>query len=141
MASDNTSSTGDSLSSLAQGILNDVERLIGQQFGLIRRELLDELKKAAGAGLSIGTGAGATAVGSLFGALAAVHLLHKATGMPLWLSYAVTGTTLCAAGAGLMTSGVAQASEIDILPGLPGGSNRDRETGSAERRQPAAATA
>ena len=42
MASATTNAAGDSLSSLAQGILTDVERLIGQQFSLIRRDLLDD---------------------------------------------------------------------------------------------------
>src|SRR3954447_15662794 len=70
--------TGDGVTALGRDILGDVEKLIGQHFDLLRQEVKDELAKAAGAGLAVTTGAGATAVGGLLGVLAAVHLLQKA---------------------------------------------------------------
>src|SRR5262249_46941487 len=76
---------------LGRGILADVEQLLGQHADLLRQEIKDELAKAAGAGLAVTTGAGATAVGGLLGVLAAGHLLHKAAGLALGLCYALTG--------------------------------------------------
>jgi hypothetical protein len=128
--------TADNLTNLAQGILGDVEKLIGQQFNLVRQEMKGELEKAATAGVSLGTGAGAAAVGGLLGTLAVVHFVHEVTGLPLWLSYALTGGALAATGCGLLSAGVGQASQINLLPGLTGDEGDGR---SAGRRQTAAA--
>jgi hypothetical protein len=135
MASQTAGSTTDSLSGLAQGILSDVEKLIGQQFSLIRRDLTTELEKAAAAGLSVSTGAGATAIGGLFGAMAAVHLIREVTGLPLWASYAIADCGMCAIGAGLVTAGVEKASDINLIPDFSG----ERSDGRTSERQPTAA--
>ncbi|HEY1380674.1 MAG TPA: phage holin family protein [Gemmataceae bacterium] len=113
---DTTGAANDTLTALGRGILADVEQLLGQHYDLLRQEIKDELAKAAGAGLAVTTGAGATAVGGLLGVLAAVHLLHKATGLPLWLCYALTGGVLAGAGGGLIAAGAKQAAGIDLVP-------------------------
>lgn len=127
---DTTGTAGETLTGLAQGILGDVEKLLGQHFDLLRQEFKDELAKAAGAGLAVTTGAGATAVGGLLGVFAVVHLLHKATGLPLWLCYALTGGVLAGAGGGLIAAGAKRAADIDLLP---------RQTVAAVREDVAAA--
>jgi hypothetical protein len=129
-----TANATDNLSELGKSILGDVEKLIGQQFSLIRRELVDELEKALSAGLSIGGGAGATAVGGTLGVLAVVHLVHQVAGLPLWLCYALVGGALAATGAGLVSAGIGEASRINLLPGMTSHEHNGR-------RQHAAASA
>jgi Putative Actinobacterial Holin-X, holin superfamily III len=105
-----------SLSDVAQGIINDVERLVGQRLGRLGDQLKDELGKAATAGASFGGGAGMMALGTMLGGLAVVHILHKSTGLPLWLCYAACSATACATGAGLFAAGAKAASEMDVIP-------------------------
>ena len=105
-----------SLSDVAQGIYSDVEKLIGQHLTRLAGQVREDLGKAATAGASFGGGAGMMALGTVLGGLAAVHMLHKATGLPLWLCYAGCSATACAAGAGLFAAGAKAASEMEIVP-------------------------
>ena len=105
-----------SLSDVAQGIYSDVEKLIGQHLTRLAGQVREDLGKAATAGASFGGGAGMMAVGTVMGGMAAVHLLHKATGLPLWACYAACSATACAAGTGLFAAGAKAVSEIDLLP-------------------------
>lgn len=136
MATDTAELTADNLSALTRGIMNDLEELVSQQFNLVRREMGDELKKAGIAGLSLSGGAGATVAGGLMGTLSLVYFLHEVFGLPLWLSYAITGCGCCAAGASLISAGVHEVSHVNLLPGH---SSRERESRSADRRVPSAA--
>ncbi len=105
-----------SLSDIAQGIYSDVEKLIGQHINRLASQAKDEIGKAATAGASFGGGAGMMALGTMLGGLAAVHMLHKATGLPLWLCYAGCSATACAAGAGLFAAGAKAVADMDVIP-------------------------
>lgn len=104
------------ITNLAQGVYQDIEKLIGQHIQLLGRELKDELAKAAKAGASFGGGATFMALGTMLGGLATIHLIHKATGWPLWLCYAGCSATACAVGAGLVAAGAAQAADVRLIP-------------------------
>ena len=104
------------LSNTAQGLLSDIERLLGQRLGRLKDEVVDELGKATAAGTSIGGGVGMAALGTILGGFAAVHLAHKVTGLPLWLCYAGGSALACAAGAGLLAEGVRKVGDLDLVP-------------------------
>jgi hypothetical protein len=100
----------------AEGMLKDIENLLGQRLGRLRNELVNELGKATAAGGSLGGGLGMAALGTILGGIGFVHLLHKATGLPLWLCYGASSAAACAVGAGMLTEGVKKVGEMDLLP-------------------------
>ena len=108
--------TGAGLANLAQGAVQDIEQLLSQHLDLLRAEVKQELGNIREAALSLTAGAGATAAGGILGTLAAVHLLHRLSGMPLWLCYAITGGGMGLQGSGLICTGVKQASKVDLVP-------------------------
>ena len=79
------------LGALLGGIVRDAEVLLGQQIELAKVEVGREVRKAAGAGVSLAAGGGLTAAGGLLTGLAAVHLVHKVTRLPLWTVYGAAG--------------------------------------------------
>jgi hypothetical protein len=112
IARPSTSDTGE----LVQAIAQDAGRLIEEQFRLLRSEVEQEIAKARRAAISVGLGAGLVATGGILGTLMAVHFLHRTTQLPLWGCYGLVGGLLGAAGAGLLSSGVAEAAQIRLLP-------------------------
>jgi hypothetical protein len=54
-----------SMSSLASGILADVQQLITQQTQLVRLEIREDLRKARTGAIFLGAGLGVTAIGGL----------------------------------------------------------------------------
>jgi hypothetical protein len=104
------------LSDTAQGLLSDIERLLGRRLGQLKEEVVDELGKATAAGASFGGGLGMAALGTMLGGIAFVHLVHKLTGLPLWLCYALSSGAACAAGAGLVAQGVRKVGDMDLVP-------------------------
>lgn len=107
---------GQSLSNTAEGLMRDIERALDQRLGRLKDQLADELGKAATAGAAFGGGLGMTALGTVLGGIGFVHLLHRATGLPLWFCYAASSATACAVGAGLVTQGVRKVGEMELIP-------------------------
>jgi hypothetical protein len=97
--------TESQLGELANGIIQDVEKLVSQHFDLLRSEVKQEVNQAKNAAISVGAGAGCVAVGGILGTLMAVHLLHSTTRIPLWGCYGLVGGALGAIGASLLYSG------------------------------------
>jgi hypothetical protein len=105
-----------SLGNVGQALVSDVERVLGQRLGRFREEIVDELGKMTAAGTSLGGGLGLAALGTVLGGIGFVHLVHKATGLPLWLCYAGASATACAVGSGMLTAGVKKVGELDVIP-------------------------
>lgn len=104
------------LSDTTRGLISDIERVLGQRLGRLQKELIQELSKASTAGASLGSGIGLAALGTILGGMGFVHLVNKATGLPLWLCYAGSSAIACSAAAGLLTKGAQQVGEMDIVP-------------------------
>jgi hypothetical protein len=104
------------LSNTAQGLMTDIERLLGRQLGRLRDEVVDELGKATAAGSSLGGGLGMAALGTILGGIAFVRLVHEVTGLPLWMCYAGASAAACGVGAGLVAQGVRKVGDMDIVP-------------------------
>jgi hypothetical protein len=104
------------LSGTAQGFISDIERLLDRRLGQFQQELEKELGKMLGAGASLGSGMGMAALGTILGGLGFVHLLNRVTGLPLWLCYGVSSAIACSAAAGLVSKGVEQVNEMDVVP-------------------------
>jgi len=104
------------LENTAQGLAADIERMLGRRLGRLRDEVVSELGKATAAGASFGGGLGMTALGTMLGGLAFVHLVHELTGLPLWLCYAGSSAAACAVGAGMFAEGVKKVGDMDLVP-------------------------
>lgn len=85
--------------------VGDAKTLVSQQAEVIRLEAGEEFRKAGNSLLKVAAGGGMTAAGAALGGLMLVHLLRRVTGLPLWASYGVAATGLCAAGAACVRSG------------------------------------
>lgn len=113
------------LSNTAQGLMTDIERLLGQRLGQLKTDMVRELGKASTAGASFGGGLGMAALGTVLGGLAFVHFVHRVTGLPLWLCYAGSSAAACGVGAGLVAEGVRKAGDMDLVPEGAGRAARD----------------
>ena len=93
------------LGTLVGRIADDAKQLLGQQVELFRAEIGEELRRAGGAAGSLAAGGGLTAAGGLLGGFAAVHLVRRVTGLPLWACFGLVGGGLGAAGVRLLLAG------------------------------------
>ncbi len=100
------------LTSLMTTIVGEAKKVIEQESRRLRSELKDELAKGENAAMSLGTGAGAGALGGVLLGLMLVHLVQRTTGIPLWLSYGIIGGLLALGGSGLLAAGVQQVADL-----------------------------
>jgi hypothetical protein len=105
-----------SLAALIGSIINDAKDLLLHEFTMAKLEVQDELNKAKAAAISLGVGAGISAVGGLLLILMFVHLLQAFTDIPLWGCYGIVGTLLLVLGIGVLLTGKKTAKEIDVVP-------------------------
>jgi hypothetical protein len=102
---------------LVEGIIADFQTLMHQHFDLLRQEVREEIDRGKAAVISLGAGAGLLALGGVLSAHLAVHLVHRATRLPLWASYGLVGGLLGGAGCGLLARARRQAAGVSL--GLP----------------------
>jgi hypothetical protein len=104
------------LGDLVSGIVHDFGTLLVRQAELLRGEVRKEIDRAEGAALSAAAGGGLVAAGGLLSGLALAHLLHGATGLPLWCCYGAAAGTCGAAGAALLRSRGKRLADVHLLP-------------------------
>ncbi len=104
------------LRDLAGHIVEDAGKLLSQQVDLLRAEVRQELRQAAGAAVSVASGSGLAAAAGILSGMMLAHLLHKASGLPLWASYGAVGGALGAAGYGLLRSGGKGLAGLHLIP-------------------------
>jgi hypothetical protein len=121
MAENQTGTIGNDM----QGLVSDIEQMLGRRLGRLREEVVDEFGKATAAGVSLGSGLGMTALGTILGGLGFVHLLHESTKLPLWLCYTISSAAACGVGAALIAQGARKAGDIEFLPEGSGRAARD----------------
>lgn len=95
-----------SVAALLQGLLEDIQVLIGQTMRLARDEMKLERQKLTSLVIRIGIGLMMVFMTTVLLLLMIVHLLHGWLGLPLWTSYGIVGL-LCALTAGLLLASAA----------------------------------
>jgi hypothetical protein len=103
------------IASLVSGIMGDGQRLMEQQFTLLRREIEGEIRRVRNAAISLAVGAGVTAVGGLLLIVMVVHLLNAYTDLPLWGCYGIVGGGLAGIGALLLYFGGSEAADVNLI--------------------------
>jgi hypothetical protein len=97
-------------------IAHDAKKLLSEQIDLFRAEVGQELRQVGGAAASVAAGGGLAVAGGLMAGLTAVHVLHRATGLPLWACYGLATAGLGGAAAGLLLKGRAGLAGLRPLP-------------------------
>jgi hypothetical protein len=97
-------------------LLRDSGRLVSQQIELLRSEVKQEVRRAAGGALSIAAGGGLAAVGGILSGMMLARLLHATTRLPLWSCYGLVAAGLGAAGAALVKKGQQELADLELLP-------------------------
>ena len=76
---------------LVSGIVKDAERLFRQQIEMVRSEFKEDLRRTKQVVLAFAAGAVLLAVGLVMLIVAAAHLLHEQSGLPMSASWGIIG--------------------------------------------------
>jgi hypothetical protein len=108
---------GPALSTLALGIINDVQSLVKQQLALFQNELKKDVHQAQGAVVVLIGGVGFALVGlTLFGVMAAFAIQSVAPTWSLATCFGVSGLAFATVGAILLLVGKKKLSSVNPLP-------------------------
>jgi hypothetical protein len=83
---------------------------------LAKHEIRGEIRKATGASIALGVGAGLAALGGLLFIIAVVHFLHAVTDLPLWACYGIVAGLCAIFGFLMLYVGKKQMAQIEIFP-------------------------
>jgi len=123
MATELDNPTDQSATSLVSGILDDVQDLVKQQMQLTKKEVTEEVQKAAEAAVYFAAGAAVLFFGALILGFMLIHLMHWASApagtdparIPLWACHAIVGGPLTLMGIVFTWLGRQKLSSIDPL--------------------------
>jgi hypothetical protein len=115
-----------SLVGTIKGIVLDFQKLVEQQFAMVRAEIRSDWDRTRSALWPIAVGAGVSAVGGVLLCFMLVYLLHWLTTpaaanvdpayIPLWGCFAIIGGGLALIGGALIFLGVRQFQSFNPLP-------------------------
>jgi len=108
--------TGGSVPELLTGIVQDAQRLLGQQLALFKQEVRDDMQKARDAALSLALACSLLFLGAVMLCVMCAFLLHEVAGLPIWGSFAIVGGVLTAVGGVLAYIGREQLKNFNPLP-------------------------
>jgi hypothetical protein len=107
-----------SLSGLVGGIIEDAEKLIEQQFELLKLDVRKDIQRAKDATVLLGAGVGVLAAAGLLLLFMLVHLLFWLAGpqLPLWACFAIVGGVLAIIGGVVLYLGKQKLDTLNIVP-------------------------
>jgi len=108
--------TGASITELLTGIVQDAQRLLGQQLALFKQEVREDMQKARDAALSLALAFSLLFLGAIMLCVMCAYLLHEVGHLPLWGSFAIVGGVLVAVGGVLAYIGREQLKNFTPLP-------------------------
>lgn len=104
------------IASLVGGIVDDAQHLIGQQVGLLKQEIRQELNQAKRAAISAMLGFWIVGMGALLLLITLAQVLAAYSNMPAWACYGIVGGSTAVIGACLLFFAKKEASEVHLLP-------------------------
>ncbi len=117
MVSDLQTKPEPGVSAIVAGILQDLERLLGQQWDLLRREVRQDLSRTREAVSLLAGGLFVSLLATIMLCLALAYLLHWALpDLPLWGAFGLVGAGLAAAGGYLVWAGKKKFDSFNPLP-------------------------
>jgi len=123
MATDTHNPTEQSATSLVGGIIDDMQELVKQQVQLTKKEMKEEIQKAAESAALFAVAGGVIFFGFFFVGFGLVHLIHWASSpagsdpgrIPLWVCYGFVGVPLALIGGILIWIGRQKIKSIDPM--------------------------
>ena len=106
----------ESIIHLVRGICHDTLTLSSKELTAAKLEIKQEITKGLKAGISLSIGGFILAVGVVLLSLMLVLILRTYTGVPLWVSFGVTGLVYCIGGGLLLWGGKQKASDVKPYP-------------------------
>jgi VIT1/CCC1 family predicted Fe2+/Mn2+ transporter len=94
----NTPGREPTLTELVSGIADDAQRLIHQQYQMLRAEVKEDIRRTKSAVAYMGFGAAATAVGLVFLVVALPLLINWAFNLAPWAGWAIIGGVMLVVG-------------------------------------------
>jgi uncharacterized membrane protein YqjE len=135
MASDTQTGSEPSVTSLVNGILDDVRELVKQQAALFKAEVQEDLQKTKEATLALAWGIGVGVLGILLLALALPLFLNWAVpALPLWAWFGIVGAVLAVIGGVLLYTGKKRFESFTPLPVQSVEALRENLTWTTSRR-------
>jgi microsomal dipeptidase-like Zn-dependent dipeptidase len=103
------------MASLVTGIMNDAQDLFKQQVNLVRQEIKEDFRKTKEASIPMAIGLWLAGTG-IFLLCVTAALGLAAAGLSYWASFAIVGTVVTLAGAGLTFAGKKKFESFNPLP-------------------------
>lgn len=117
MATDLKPGPDASVTSLVSGIIDDAQRLVTQQFAMLKEEVRADFQRVRKASIGIGVGVGLALLGGFLLTQMLAHLLHwAAPDLPLWAYEGIFGGLFCIAGLFIFYRGNADLTSFNPLP-------------------------
>lgn len=104
------------IASLLTGIVQDAQKLIGQQLDLLRQELKADLKRVAYSAALLSGGAVLLALSALLMVFMFVHLISWAFDLHPWVSYLIVGVGCLLIGGALLYWAISKLTSANPLP-------------------------
>lgn len=106
------------LSSLVGGIVEDGQKLIEQQFALLKHDVRRDVERAADTGKLFGLSVGLLSAGGLLLLFMLVHLLEWAArpNLELWACFAIVGGLVAAVGGALFVQARQKLASLNVVP-------------------------
>ncbi len=107
-----------SLSGLVGGIIDDAQKLIEQQFTLLKQDVHKDVQHAKDTAVLLGAGVGLLAGAGLLLLFMLVHLLEwlARPNLPLWASFLIVGGVLALIGAVVLYAGKKKLDTLNVIP-------------------------
>jgi len=105
-----------SITSLMGGIVADVEKLMGQQLALLRREVQEDVRQACAALGMMAFGGAVVLMGGIALTFAAAYAIKAATGWSDASCFTLVGASLAGIGGLMLYGGVQLFSSINPVP-------------------------
>jgi uncharacterized membrane protein len=107
-----------SLSGLIGGIVEDAEKLIEQQFTLLKHDVRKDVQRAKDTAVLLGAGVGVLVAAGLLLLFMLVHLLFWLAGpqLPLWACFAIVGGVLGVIGGVVLYRGKQKLDKLNVVP-------------------------
>jgi len=117
MEHETTAEESSNVTRLVSGILDDAQKLIGQQMAMVRAEVREDVRRTLSAVKYLGIGVGVAAVGALFVVVGLVPLLHDlAPSLPYWACWMIVGAVFVGLGAAALLAGRSILKSFNPLP-------------------------